>query len=123
MIVVKHKYIAARGRGGVGKVAGIGKTIAHMKYIQNRPGEDRERGSGREMFNDSEDRLNSKDMKAAIRELGDAKVIAHKLTLAPEISPVDKKAFTRDVMKNLSREKGLDLDLSLIHISEPTRPY
>ena len=111
MIVVKHKYIAARGRGGVGKVAGIGKTIAHMKYIQNRPGEDRERGSGgREMFNDSEDRLNSKDMKAAIRELGDAKVIAHKLTLAPEISPVDKKAFTRDVMKNLSREKGLDLD-------------
>jgi hypothetical protein len=62
------------------------------------------------MFNDSEDRLNSKDMKAAIRELGDAKVIAHKLTLAPEISPVDKKAFTRDVMKNLSREKGLDLD-------------
>jgi hypothetical protein len=43
VIVVKHKYIAARGRGGVGKVAGIGKTIAHMKYIQNRPGEDRER--------------------------------------------------------------------------------
>ena len=110
MIVVKHKYIAARGRGGVGKVAGIGKTIAHMKYIQNRPGEDKERGSGREMFNDSEERLNSKDMKAAIRELGDAKVIAHKLTLAPEINPEDKKAFTRDVMKNLSREKGLDLD-------------
>jgi hypothetical protein len=110
VIVVKHKYIAARGRGGVGKVAGIGKTIAHMKYIQNRPGEDKERGSGREMFNDSEERLNSKDMKAAIRELGDAKVIAHKLTLAPEINPEDKKAFTRDVMKNLSREKGLDLD-------------
>jgi hypothetical protein len=111
MIVVKHKYIAARGKGGVGKVAGIGKAMAHVKYIQFRPGEDRERGSaGRDMFNDSEDRLNSKDMRAAIRELGDAKVIAHKLTLAPEISPEDKKAFTRDVMKNLSRDKGLDLD-------------
>ncbi len=111
MIVVKHKYIAARGKGGVGKVAGIGKALAHVKYIQFRPGEDRGREpGGREMFNDSEDRLNSKDMRAAIRELGDAKVIAHKLTLAPEISPEDKKAFTRDVMKNLSRDKGLDLD-------------
>ena len=45
MIVVKHKYIAARGKGGVGKVAGIGKAMAHVKYIQFRPGEDRERGS------------------------------------------------------------------------------
>ena len=111
MIVVKHKYIAARGKGGVGKVAAIGKTIAHMNYIRNRPGEDRERDrGGREMFNDSEDRLSSPDMKQAIRELGGAKVIAHKLTLAPEISPEDKKAFTRDVMHNLSRSKGLDLE-------------
>ncbi len=78
MIVVKHKYIAARGKGGVGKVAAIGKTIAHMNYIRNRPGEDRERDrGGREMFNDSEDRLSSRDMKQAIRELGGAKVIAH----------------------------------------------
>ena len=111
MIVIKHKYIAARGKGGIGKVAAIGKTIAHMKYIQNRPGEDKERGKGgREMFNDSEDRLSAKEMRKAIRELGNAKVIAHKLTLAPEVAPEDKKAFTRDVMKNLSRSKGLDLD-------------
>lgn len=108
MIVIKHKYIAARGKGGVGKVAALGKTIAHMKYIRNRPGEDRERG-GREMFNDSEERLSTKEMKKAIRELGNAKVIAHKLTLAPEVAPEDKVAFTRDVMKNLSRSKGLDL--------------
>ena len=111
MIVIKHKYIAARGKGGIGKVAAIGKTIAHMKYIQNRSGEDKERGKGgREMFNDSEDRLSAKEMRKAIRELGNAKVIAHKLTLAPEVAPEDKKAFTRDVMKNLSRSKGLDLD-------------
>lgn len=111
MIVVKHKYIAARGKGGIGKVAAISKTIAHMKYIQNRPGEDRERGKGgREIFNDSEDRLSAKEMRMAVRELGNAKVIAHKLTLAPEVAPDDKKAFTRDVMKNLSRSKGLDLD-------------
>lgn len=110
MIVVKHKYIAARGKSGVGKVAAIGKTIAHMKYIRNRPGEDKERDKGRDMFSDSEDRLSTKDMSRAIREQGNPKVVAHKLTLAPEISPEDKKAFTRDVMKNLSREKGLDLE-------------
>ncbi len=87
----------------------IGKTLGHVKYIQHRPGEDREPG-GREMFNDQEDRLDPKAMRKAIRELGDAKVIAHKLTLAPEVSPEDKKAYTREVMKNLSREKGSDLE-------------
>jgi type IV secretory pathway VirD2 relaxase len=33
----------------------------------------------------------------------------HKITLAPEINPGDKKAFTREVMKKLGSEKGLDL--------------
>jgi hypothetical protein len=109
MMVVKHKFIAARGKGGIGKVAAIGKVLAHVKYIQHRPGEDREPG-GREMFNDREDQLTAKDMRQAIRELGNSKVIAHKLTLAPEVSPEDKKAFTREVMQNLSKDKGLDLE-------------
>lgn len=74
MIVVKHKFIAARGKGGIGKVAAIGKALAHVKYIQHRPGEDREPG-GREMFNDTEDRLDAKDMRQAIRLLGSSKVI------------------------------------------------
>src|SRR5208283_5423220 len=98
-----------RGKGGVGKVAGIGKALAHLKYIMNRPGEDRERG-GRELFNDQGDRLAARDVRRAIKDLGEAKVIVHKLALSPEVSPADKKGFTRDVMHNLSREKGLDLD-------------
>jgi type IV secretory pathway VirD2 relaxase len=109
LIVIKHKYIAARGKGGVGKVAGIGKALAHVKYIQHRPGEDRER-NGREMFNDQEDRLNPRDMRQAIKDLGNSKVIVHKLILSPEVTPEDKKSYTRDVMKNLSRHKGSDLD-------------
>ncbi|MBS1994601.1 MAG: hypothetical protein JSS83_29010 [Cyanobacteria bacterium SZAS LIN-3] len=109
MIVIKHKFIAARGKGGVGKVAAIGKALAHVKYIQHRPGEDREK-KGREMFNDSEDRLNARDMRQAIKDLDKSKVIVHKLTLSPEVAPEDKKAYTRDVMQNMSRHKGSDLD-------------
>lgn len=108
MIVVRHKYIPGRGRGSGAKVASIGKALAHVKYIQHRPGPDREQG-GREMFNDKEDRIDAREMREAIKELGDSRVVVHKLTLAPEINPQDKKAFTREVMENLGRDKGLDL--------------
>ncbi|MBA3858192.1 MAG: hypothetical protein C0507_14905 [Cyanobacteria bacterium PR.3.49] len=107
MIVVRHKYIPGRGRGSA-KVASIGKALAHVKYIQHRPGPDREQG-GREMFSDKEDRIDAREMREAIKELGDSRVVVHKLTLAPEINPQDKKAFTREVMENLGRDKGLDL--------------
>ena len=108
MIVVRHKYIPGRGRGSGAKVASIGKALAHVKYIQHRPGADREQG-GREMFSDKEDRIDAREMREAIKELGDSRVVVHKLTLAPEINPQDKKAFTREVMENLGRDKGLDL--------------
>lgn len=108
MIVVRHKYIAGRGRGSGAKVVAIGKALAHVKYIQHRPGPDREQG-GREFFNEREGRLDVKNMREAIKELGDSRVVVHKLTLAPEINPEDKKAFTREVMENLGRDKGLDL--------------
>jgi hypothetical protein len=61
------------------------------------------------MFSDREDRIDAKEMREAIKELGDSRVVVHKLTLAPEINPEDKKAFTREVMENLGRDKGLDL--------------
>ena len=61
------------------------------------------------MFNEQEDRLDAKEMKKAIKELGDSRVVVHKLTLAPEINPQDKKAFTRDVMAKLGQDMGRDL--------------
>jgi type IV secretory pathway VirD2 relaxase len=122
MNFVKHKFIAARGKGGVGKVAAIGKALAHVKYIQHRPGQDREQG-GREMFNDKEDRLAGRDARQAIRELGNSKVIAHKLTLSPEVTPKDRKAFTREVMQKLSREKGSDLEWFAVQHSNTDHPH
>ena len=114
MIVVRHSYISARDRqsrkvpGAQPKVVAVGRALAHLKYIKHRPGEDREEG-GRDMFDEQEDRLNARSMRKAIKESQDSKVVVHKLTLAPEIDPQDQKAFTREVMKKLGRDKGLDL--------------
>lgn len=109
LIVIKHKFIKGRRSASHGgKVVAIGKALAHVKYIQHRPGPDREPG-GREMFNDREDGLDAREMRKAIKELGDSQVVVHKLMLAPEINPQDKKAFTREVMANLSQEMGRDL--------------
>ena len=106
MVVVKHKYIPGRNRGG--NVVSIGKALAHVRYIQHRPGPDKERG-GRELFDENGDRIDAKEMRKAIREAGNDRVVIHKLTLAPEINPQDKKAFTREVMAKLGQDMGRDL--------------
>jgi hypothetical protein len=106
--VVKHNYIPGRGPKSGGKVVSIGKALAHLNYIQHRPGPDREKG-GRELFNER-DGLDARDMRKAIKRLGGNRVVIHRLTLAPEINVTDKKAFTRQVMADLSRDKGLDLE-------------
>lgn len=106
MIVVRHSYIGRRGSGG--RVKAIGKALAHVKYIEHRPGRDRDEGD-RELFSDSEDRVRGAEIRQEIREIGNQRVVVHKLTLAPEINPEDKKAFTREVMDQLGQAKGLDL--------------
>ena len=113
MIVVRHQFISARqkeswGTGKPARLAAAGRAIAHLKYIQHRPGEDRGEG-GREMFTEEGEKIDPKALRKAIRELGASKVVVHKLTLSPEVDPTDKKAFTREVMDQLAREKGLDL--------------
>ena len=110
-MIVRHSYISARKQpriaGKTGNVIAISKALAHLKYIQHRPGEDREKG-GREMFDDENDKLDSSEMRKALRAMKKENVIMHKVTLAPEINPADKKAMTREVMKRLGSEKGYD---------------
>ena len=106
MVVIRHSYIGRRGSGG--RVKAVGKALAHVKYIEHRPGRDREEG-GRELFSDTEDRVKGYEVRKEIREIGNQRVAVHKLTLAPEINPEDQKAFTREVMDNLGRTKGYDL--------------
>ncbi len=113
MGVVIHGYISAkekrsRIKGRSAKLVAVGRALAHVKYIQHRPGEDKE-PDGRKFFDESEENLDGRDLRKAIRELEESKVVLHKLTLAPEIDPQDKKAYTREIMQQLSAEKGQDL--------------
>ena len=115
MNVVRHQYFSRRDRQSMGhakapKLVAVERALAHVKYIQHRPGEDRGDEKGREMFNDEEDNLDSKVMRKKIRQQENNKVVAHKLTLSPEIAPADKKAYTREVLKELGKDKGLDLE-------------
>lgn len=114
MMIVRHSYISvkAKQRGGVGLKAArglaIGTALGHVKYIQHRPGKDLEKG-GRDVFTDAEDSVDAKELRDIIREYDGRGVVVHKLTLSPEVSPNDPKEFTREVMKELGSEKGLDL--------------
>ena len=113
MNVVIHDYISARDKksrvaGRSPKVVAVARAIAHVKYLQHRPGDDRP-PDGRTFFDESEENLDGRSLRKAIRELEDSKVVAHKLTLSPEVEPLDKKAYTREIMQQLAAEKGLDL--------------
>lgn len=120
MSVVVHGYISARDRqsriaGRSPKLVAVGRALAHVKYIQHRPGEDREQG-GRTFFDELDDRLDGRTLRKAIRELEDSRVVVHKLTLAPEIEPLDKREYTREVMHRLAAEKGQDLRwMAVVH--------
>ena len=115
MIIVRHSYISvkAKQRSGVtlkaARSLAIGAALGHVKYIQHRPGKDLEEGV-REIFNDTEEAIDAKEMRSDIREYDGRGVVIHKLTLSPEVSPNDPKEFTREVMKQLGAEKGLDLE-------------
>lgn len=113
MGVVIHGYISARERrsrvkGRSAKRVAVERALAHVKYIQHRQGEDRE-PDGRKFFTESEENLDGRSLRKAIKELEESNVVIHKLTLAPEVSPHDKRAFTREVMQKLSEEKGQNL--------------
>ena len=114
-MIVRHSYISvkAKQRGGArlktARSLAIGAALGHVKYIQHRPGKDLEEG-GRDVFTDTEDSADAKEMRTKIREYAGRGVVIHKLTLSPEVSPNDPKEFTREVMHQLGSEKGLDLE-------------
>lgn len=113
MNVVIHSYISARDKksrvaGRSPKVVAVARAIAHVKYIQHRPGDDKPE-DGRTFFDESEENLDGRSLRKAIRELEESKVVAHKLTLSPEVEPLDKKEYTREIMEQLAAEKGQNL--------------
>ena len=97
--VVKHKFL----RGKQVK----GKAKAHIKYLEHRDGPDRPEG-GRKFFDAKEDGISGKDIRAEIDE--NNPTLVHKLILSPGLDNVDMKAYTREVMQQLERHKGIELN-------------
>lgn len=98
--VAKHSYI----KGAKGKA----RANAHVDYIQHRSGDDRAQG-GRTFFNKERDDVRGKEVKRDIEEQTERGVTVHKLILSPGINGIDLKQYTREVMDELGRSKGLDL--------------
>lgn len=115
MIVIRHSFVSVKTKGVKSRAAlraarslAIVSAIGHIKYIQHRPGKDKEE-KPRDVFTDREDVADSKALREIVSEYNGRGVVIHKLTLAPEVSPNNLEEFTREVMKKLGDEKGLDL--------------
>jgi len=99
--IVKHTY--CKGKGG------NHKARAHINYIAYRPGDDRESG-GRPFFDAQRDEKNVREVKEQMHEFADRRGVSmHKFILSPGIQEADIRAYTREIMEELSREKGQSL--------------
>jgi len=106
--VVIHSYLKTGGSAGK-------KAKAHIRYIQHRPGKDKERseehperGERREIFDDIRDSVERKELEKLVdKERGAVSI--HKLTLSPGVQGADLKEFAREVMDEFGKEKGLNL--------------
>jgi len=99
--VVKWSYIKGR--------SGLARAKAHINYIQYREGKDRERGP-RKFFDSQSDSITGAQVKTRLNELDQRGVQIHKIILSPGLNNADMFAYTREMMTELSRSKGLDLE-------------
>lgn len=101
--VVIHSYV----KGAKAK----SRLIAHIKYIANRPGSDREEGHSRLFFNNKRDDIGGKELRDLVSDMKQERhVLAHKFILSPGIQGVDMQKYTRELVEGIGRHKGLDLD-------------
>lgn len=97
--VVKGSYIKGATR--------LAKAGAHINYIQYRSGDDREDGP-RKFFDDGREGITGREVKDDLAKDGGKYV--HKLILSPGVDGVDIKAYSRAVLANVGRAKGVDLN-------------
>lgn len=122
--IVKHSYIKGPRT--------TARAIAHVNYIQYRPGEDRDKDIDRGERGVDEDYKErqrdpgrplrvagdeheehpgkaSHDFKAALEDSRERGRFVHKFILSPSERDVDMDAYTQDVMDSIGRAKGQDL--------------
>ncbi|MDP3506457.1 MAG: hypothetical protein Q8T09_00575 [Candidatus Melainabacteria bacterium] len=101
---VKHSYIRA-------SQSAAGRAKAHVNYVAFRPGKDRDKDSKpREFFSSDQDKVAGEAVKEAIDKQPKYGVLAHKFILSPGVEGADVQQYTKAVMQDLSRRKGVELD-------------
>ncbi len=101
--VVKHSYLNGLNQGAA-------KAQAHIRYIQFRGGKDKEEKEPRSFFDADRTGISGKEVAAAVKEQEPRGTIIHKLILSPGVKGADVKEYCREVMADLSSQKGLDLE-------------
>lgn len=113
--IVKHSYLKGP------KVSA--RAVAHVNYLQYRPGEDREqkrdpddpsRDPARTLrvAGDEHEQSPGKaafEFKQALTDRAERGQVVHKFILSPSAKDVDMDKYTQEVMESISQQKGQDL--------------
>ncbi len=102
--VAKGNYIKGKG--------GIKHALAHVRYLQMRGGDDRDEcvGKKRLFISANRDGISGSEVNERIKKLGEDGVVLHRIVLSPGVPGVNMHAYTRAVMSELERSKGLDFE-------------
>ncbi len=102
--VAKGNYIKGKG--------GIKHALAHVRYLQMRGGDDRNQAEGRKRLFISAMRegISGSEINERLRKQNEDGVVIHRIVLSPGIPGVNMEAYTRCIMSELERSKGLDFE-------------
>lgn len=114
--VVKHSYIRAFGDGQA-------RAKAHVDYIKFRPGKDKDERGKREFFNDKEEGLTSHPVHDAIEKQTGRVVLVHKIIISPGVQEANTQEYVREVMHDLGRQKGLELEWYAVEHRNTVNPH
>jgi len=113
--VVKHSYLTGRNEG-------VARAQAHVKYIQNRSGKDKDQGA-RKFFDSGRDVVGRRQVAIAVRDQNPRGTVMHKLVLSPGVQGADSKEYTREVMADLGSRKGLELEWYAVEHDNTANPH
>lgn len=114
--VVKHSYINAFRNGR-------GRAKAHVNYIKFRPGKDKEEAGARFFFSDKHEGLTSQPVLNAIEKQKEHGVLVHKMIVSPGVQDADMQEYVREVMHEMGRQKGLDLEWYAVTHGNTANPH
>lgn len=100
--------VVAKGNYIKGKI-GVSKAHAHIKYIEHRPGRDKDQ-ERRQFFSETRDVVSSAEIRERIDDQDRRQVVMHRIVLSPGHNRTDLKEFTRETMEELSDRKGQKLE-------------